>query len=102
MLARCSATESAARRQRKADILHGWDEDSKPIKEASGRAFERRSARDKHDSMRAQREARDRRKQQGASTAALRFAMRLRHARGADPHATTEEVVQVELMSHSG
>ena len=29
-----SAADAEARRQRKADILHGWDEDSKPIKEA--------------------------------------------------------------------
>ena len=40
----------ASRLKRLEDDLHGWHEDSAPLKERSGRWFERKSSREKHQS----------------------------------------------------
>ena len=68
----------AQRRQRKTDLLHGWDADAAPSKERPRRSFGRESSATKHHGLQSAQETRKRKMGQTARLGAIHFAGKLR------------------------
>ena len=68
----------AQRRQRKMDLLHGWDADAAPSKERPERSFGRESSATKHHGLQRAQETRKSKMGQAARLGAIHFAGKLR------------------------